>query len=275
MSQAPNQTKNQTKDQTPPKPAAARAVADLTAGTILATVDIAVPPDRVFQALTSDEVTRWWGSPDTYTTTEWSADLRVGGRWRAAGTASDGRPFTVEGEYLAIDRPALLVHSWRADWDQGHDTTVTYRLEAIPGGTRLTLRHDGFAGRPDAQRGHTSGWERVLGWLAGHLTPAPAAPGRFFLCKLYGPRPSFPADMTGAEGRAMHEHVAYWHRLLGEGTAIVFGPVADPTGVWGLGVVEVPDEAALAALAAADPTVRSGLGFRLETLPMLQAVVRR
>jgi len=40
----------------------ARAVADVDEGLILATVTIAVPPDRVFRAITSDEVVKWWGS---------------------------------------------------------------------------------------------------------------------------------------------------------------------------------------------------------------------
>jgi uncharacterized protein YndB with AHSA1/START domain len=57
----------------------ARAVTD--GDTILATIDVAIPPERVFRALTTDEVERWWGSPDTYRVTDWAADLRVGGRW--------------------------------------------------------------------------------------------------------------------------------------------------------------------------------------------------
>jgi uncharacterized protein YndB with AHSA1/START domain len=35
----------------------ARAVADVTAGTIVATIEIAVPPERVFRALASEELT--------------------------------------------------------------------------------------------------------------------------------------------------------------------------------------------------------------------------
>jgi uncharacterized protein YndB with AHSA1/START domain len=259
---------------------AARAIADLSGGTILATVEIAVPPERVFRALTTDEVTAWWGSADTYRTTAWQADLRVGGRWRAAGRGSDGQPFAVEGQYLEIDPPRKLVHTWEAPWDGGNVTTVSYRLDPIEGGTRVTLRHDGFAGRPESCAGHTEGWQRVLGWLKQHVagSTAATAPGdarRFFLCKLIGPRPTFPADMTAAESEAMQRHVAYWQGLLGRGIAVVFGPVADPAGVWGLGVIGVKDEAEAETIRSQDPTVLSGLGFRLETYPMLQAVVRQ
>ena len=35
-------------------------------GVVLATAEIAEAPERVFRALTTDEVERWWGSADTY-----------------------------------------------------------------------------------------------------------------------------------------------------------------------------------------------------------------
>jgi len=41
----------------------------------------------------------WWGSPDTYRTTEYTADVRPGGRWRAGGVGADGSAFSVEGEF--------------------------------------------------------------------------------------------------------------------------------------------------------------------------------
>jgi len=256
---------------------AARAIADLSEGTILATVDIAVPAERVFQALTTDEVTHWWGSPQTYRTTEWHVEVRVGGRWRAAGRGADGVPFAVEGEYLEVDPPRTLVQTWKADWDGKALTTLRYRLEPIAGGTRVTLRHDGFRGRPESCRGHCEGWEMVLGWLQRHLTADAKKPGggKFFLCRLVGPRPSFPADITEKEGQVMQQHIAYWTELLKKGTAVVFGPVLDPRGVWGLGVVEVASEAEVQELTTNDPTVRSGLGFKLDAYPMMDAVRSR
>lgn len=150
----------------------ARAIADLQQGTILATVEIAVPPSRVFEALTrEDEITRWWGSSDTYQTTEWVSDLRVGGAWRAGGKSADGSAFSVRGEFLEVDPPRTLAFTWAADWDGGRVTTVRYRLDPIEGGTRLTLRHDGFAGRPESCQGHAEGWERVLSFLSQYVAP--------------------------------------------------------------------------------------------------------
>jgi len=60
---------------------APRAAADGGGGTIIATADVAASPERVFRALTTDEVERWWGHPDFYRQTRWRADLRVCGQW--------------------------------------------------------------------------------------------------------------------------------------------------------------------------------------------------
>ena len=272
------------------KKRAARAVADVTEGTIFATVDIAAAPERVFRALTSDEVTQWWGAAEVYRTTAWAADLRVGGQWRADGVGADGNPFWVEGEYLEIDAPRKLVTTWKPKWDGGATTRVTYRLAPIAGGTRVTLRHEGFGERTAACDGHMEGWERVLGWLDRYMTPAPAAQvaqdaqaaqpapaapeARFFVCRLLPPRPSFMADMTPDELGVMQAHAAYWRGQLEAGNAIVFGPVADPRGGWGLGVIRAADEAAMKAFEAADPAIASGRGFSYEVLPMLRAVFK-
>jgi hypothetical protein len=43
---------------------------------------------------------------------------------------------------------------------------------------------------------------------------------------------------------------------------------ADPKGAWGVGIVWTADEAAVHALEATDPAIRSKRGFRYEILPM-------
>jgi uncharacterized protein YndB with AHSA1/START domain len=252
----------------------ARAVADLADGLILATVEIAASPERVFRALTSREVVTWWGADGVYRTTDWSGDVRVGGRWRASGAGADGKPFSVEGEYLEVDPPHRLVHTWNPDWDPGAATKVAYQLEAIEGGTRVTLRHTGFSS-PESCAGHTDGWAMVLDWLRAHLAPIRATPRTPFLIRLIPPRPTFVQDMTEDERRMMGEHVGYWMKLLGEGVAVAFGPVADPAGAWGLGVVEVDGPDSLRAVEANDPAISSRRGFRYEVLPMRQLIARR
>jgi uncharacterized protein len=40
--------------------------------------------------------------------------------------------------------------------------------------------------------------------------------------------------MTPAEAKLMQEHSAYWHDLMKKGLVIVFGPVSDPKGTYGI-----------------------------------------
>jgi uncharacterized protein YndB with AHSA1/START domain len=254
------------------KESRARSVADLAQGSILATVEIAAPPERVFRALASKEIVEWWGAEGVYRTTEWEGDVRGGGRWRSTGVGADGKPFSVQGEYVEIDSPRRLTHTWQPDWDPGSTTRVTYQLEAIEGGTLLTLRHVGFTSR-DSCKGHVNGWGMVLAWLAGHVAPRRAPPSHY-LIRLIPPRPTFLQDMTEQERSIMGEHVGYWTRLLADGVAVAFGPVADPQGPWGVGLVEVDGAEALAAIESGDPAMRAGAGFRYEVLPMLRAIVR-
>lgn len=151
--------------------ARARALADLSRGTIVATVEIEAPPARVFRALTDPrELMHWWGSPETYRAHAWEADFRVGGRWRVEGVQADGKTYAVAGEYLEITPPHRLVQTWAHDWDGDHPVTkLTYQLDDIPSGTRVTVRHEGFGTRSDACSVHAGGWERVLDWLADHV----------------------------------------------------------------------------------------------------------
>jgi uncharacterized protein YciI len=96
-----------------------------------------------------------------------------------------------------------------------------------------------------------------------------------FVYKLIPPRPTFGAgDMTEAEAAIMRDHAAYWSQHLANGMAIVFGPVTDPTGNWGLAVVEADTEADARALRDADPAVTSGLAT-VDILPMPVAVARQ
>ena len=251
---------------------AARAVADLTEGALLARVEIAVPPERVFRALTTEELTKWWGADDLYRTSTFTLDPRPGGHWRTEGVGDDGTRFHVEGDVLEFEPPRRLVQTWKPSWagDTAPVTTITYSLEPIDGGTRLTLRHTGFLGHADLCDGHSQGWERVLGWLSAYLNPARAV--QAFLCRLVPPRPTFMLDMTADERAVMQAHAEYWRGKLAEGVVIAFGPVADPSGGWGLGLVEVRDEGELKAFQAGDPAIGSGRGFRYESLPIVRLV---
>jgi uncharacterized protein YndB with AHSA1/START domain len=148
----------------------ARAIADLSGGLILATVEIAAPPERVFQAISTAEVAEWWGSKDSYHVTRFTADLRPGGAWKSEGVGADGKPFSVGGEILEVDPPRVLRQTWQPDWQPGPPTVIRYQVDPIPGGSRVTVRHEGFGDRVASCEQHAMGWERVLGWLKEYAT---------------------------------------------------------------------------------------------------------
>jgi uncharacterized protein YndB with AHSA1/START domain len=147
----------------------ARAVADLTEGHVLAAVDIAAAPERVFATIASDEITKWWVRPGIFDTRTWTGDVRRGGRWQAAGMTR-GQPYVQEGEFLEVESPRRLVHTWDGLGEPGLPSTVTYVLEPIDSGTRLTLRHAGFASR-ERCNAFALGWETSLERLAQVLAP--------------------------------------------------------------------------------------------------------
>ena len=68
----------------------------------------------------------------------------------------------------------------------------------------------------------------------------------------------------------MANHVAYWTERAKEGISIVFGPVADPQGFYGIGVYRVQDEQEMRRLLDHDPA--NGL-LKYEITPMADAVV--
>jgi hypothetical protein len=92
---------------------------------------------------------------------------------------------------------------------------------------------------------------------------------KYFMLRLNPPRPTFAQDMTVEERKIMLEHVAYWKSLMKAGLAVVFGPVLDPKGVYGLGIVCADDEEQVAELVKNDPA--NGLN-QYEYYPMMAVV---
>ncbi len=147
---------------------------------VIAEIFIAAPPARVFQAITDPaKMPLWWGQKDLYRISEWKADVRPGGQWSSVGAGVDGSSFRVDGEYLEVDPPRLLVHTWIASWSGPLKTVVRWELEpqTVHGlhtdgprkagtGTLVKIRQEGFAGAPaQVAMSHIDGWKRVLGWL--------------------------------------------------------------------------------------------------------------
>ncbi|MBO0679276.1 hypothetical protein JRC04_17565 [Mycolicibacterium sp. S2-37] len=80
-----------------------------------------------------------------------------------------------------------------------------------------------------------------------------------FLFQLKPPRADFAQTMTTDEQQAMAGHQDYWRELLAAGRVVVYGPVADPEGVWGLGVLRAADRAEVLEIGNRDPSVLAGV----------------
>ena len=146
---------------------------------VIAEIHIAAPPERVFQAITDPrQMPQWWGQKEMYRLTECKADLVPGGKWSSVGVGVDGKQFRVEGEYLEVDPPRLLVHTWIPSFYPSLKTVVRWELEPQsvhglhPGGPRkagtgtlVRIHHSGFDGNAPAATDHGKGWQRVLGWM--------------------------------------------------------------------------------------------------------------
>lgn len=78
---------------------------------------------------------------------------------------------------------------------------------------------------------------------------------KYYAVKLIAPRPDFVQTMTDDEKALMQQHAAYWQEHLEKGMVVVFGPVFDPKGPYGLGIVSVDDEQQLKKFIDNDPSL--------------------
>lgn len=146
---------------------------------ILAEILIAAPPARVFEAIAdAKQRVQWWGQKGVFRATESKSDFRIGGKWSIEGVTDAGQHFHMEGTYLEIDPPRLLVQTRSADFVGHFETIVRWELEPrevhglhgssahrLGTGTLVRVRHSGFAGHPDQAKSHHIGWGPSLEWL--------------------------------------------------------------------------------------------------------------
>lgn len=97
---------------------------------------------------------------------------------------------------------------------------------------------------------------------------------KYFVYRLIAPRPSFRLDMTDMEKKVMQEHSAFWKGLMDKGRVIIFGPVLDSKGDWGIAIFEAEDLTRAEEICKSDPAILANVGFEREILPMAQAIVR-
>lgn len=139
---------------------------------IVLDIEIAAPPPRVFGALTDPKQLAVWWSMDQ-DPVSWELDLRIGGRWRAAGQDASCGLWVLSGEILELDPPRVLAYSWseHSEAKKLEGTIVRYELSPVGSGTRLRLTHSEFRNALGARREYQGGWpgvcRRLVAYIAG------------------------------------------------------------------------------------------------------------
>ena len=126
--------------------------------TLVKTVFLKAAPERVWAFLTEAEKLASWFNPA-------EADLCAGGDYvlLEPGAAPGSAPLCW-GRVSVMEPPRRLVYSFTVRPLKGAMTTVSWTLEAVAGGTRLTLVHEGIAGAAGAATGDLlaaldAGWD--------------------------------------------------------------------------------------------------------------------
>lgn len=120
---------------------------------------INAPQEQVWTAITTPEFTTRYYYGSTLQT-----DLSVGSPFTYL--MPNGAPI-VEGEVVESDPPNRLIHTYHSLWppmNEDAPTTVTWELEAMPGGiTKVTVIHADFAGETATYQGlQSGGWTWIL-----------------------------------------------------------------------------------------------------------------
>ncbi len=97
---------------------------------------------------------------------------------------------------------------------------------------------------------------------------------KYFLYKLYPPRATFHLDQNEEEKSVMQQHMQFWVELTDKRNSIVYGPVFDPQGVFGMAVIEVDNEEEADIIAKNDPAVSSEV-CSYELIPMQVGMIRK
>jgi uncharacterized protein YndB with AHSA1/START domain len=139
---------------------------------IITEIEIAAPPDRVFQALTDgDQLMHWFTSPEC-PAKYWKMDARLGGQYGYATVkgkveVNGVNEFECHGEIVEFDPPRVIAYTWLANWhdDATRRTVVRWELASTSGGTHVKVTHSGLAQEPTARKDYSGGWPDVVEML--------------------------------------------------------------------------------------------------------------
>lgn len=142
---------------------------------VVCEVEIAAPPERVFQALTSqDQLVRWWnGEGGPCRVKLWEMQACLGGKWRCVAFDPSGQmvvngcsEFITSGEIVEFDPPRALAYTWFANFHSipSHGAMVRWELIPESQGTLVRMTHSGLKPLQIAND-YANGWPGVIGSL--------------------------------------------------------------------------------------------------------------
>jgi uncharacterized protein YndB with AHSA1/START domain len=123
-------------------------------------------PETVFDFFTDPEkLTRWLAHEATL-------EPRPGGVCHQIHIGSDGKRYSIRGEFVEVSAPTRVVFTWGFENDDMEPapggSTVEVTLDPRDGGTWLRLVHRDL---PEPERGdHDAGWGTMLDRLAAAVT---------------------------------------------------------------------------------------------------------
>ncbi len=124
--------------------------------------------ERLFDAWTQPEqLKRWWG-PKSVVCSDAQVDLKVGGSYRIANRFPDGNVVSISGEFEAVERPHLLVYTWRVGSEAGAAERVSVTFETRGDATEVIVTHERIASAAIRDM-HEQGWVGCLDGLAQYL----------------------------------------------------------------------------------------------------------
>ncbi len=124
---------------------------------IVKTVFLKAPREHVWKFLTEANKLALWLH-------EGERDLTEGGEWVVlTNTLPKEGERMCWGKVITMNPPEKLVHTFTHEWLKGAETTCTWTLEDVKGGTILTLVHDGWDNFKEDPFGmaadHDTGWD--------------------------------------------------------------------------------------------------------------------
>ena len=125
---------------------------------------INAPRDRVYAAWTEPAQLKEWFGPENVRTRNFTADARVGGKYRWDLINEEGEDMTISGEYRELIPGKKIVFTWKWDDDEAWKNTssvVTLELSDRDGGTELRLIHEKLPSEESRDR-HNEGWNSVI-----------------------------------------------------------------------------------------------------------------